>query len=351
MDDLITGIQQVGIGVTDAVKAMHYYKNNFGMNVKLFDDTAAATLMKKYTGDEKHRRHAILLLNMGGGGGFELWQFTDRAPQYPAREIQLGDLGIFGVKIKTPDVHAAYHYYKNIGGFTVSSLHTSPDGRNHFWVKDEYGNHFNITEGINCFKPVSGHCGGVSGAVICVKDMKKAIHFYAEVLGIDHEVYNNISPIADMPGNGDPSKKYHRVLLKKRTAAKGAFSRLLGDTEIELVQATEAVHTSIYKNRYWGDCGFIHLCFDVNDMDKLKSRSEQAGFPFSVDSKDSFCMESASGRFCYVEDPCGTLIELVETHRVPVFKKAGLYLDLKKRKSNKPLPDWMVSIMGFNKVK
>jgi hypothetical protein len=27
-------------------------------------------------------------------------------------------------------------------------------------------------------------------------------------------------------------------------------------------------------------------------------------------------MDNASGRFCYIEDPDGTLIELVETHKV-----------------------------------
>ena len=46
----------------------------------------------------------------------------------------------------------------------------------------------------------------------------------------------------------------------------------------------------------------------------------------------------------------GTLIELVETHKVPILKKIGWYLDLKKRKNNTPLPKWMIKLMGLSKV-
>ncbi len=62
-------------------------------------------------------------------------------------------------------------------------------------------------------------------------------------------------------------------------------------------------------------------------------------------------MGESGGRFAYVEDPDGTLIEMVETHKIPVLKKLGFYLNLKNRKSGKPLPNWMVNLMGLNKVK
>jgi hypothetical protein len=75
------------------------------------------------------------------------------------------------------------------------------------------------------------------------------------------------------------------------------------------------------------------------------------GYSFTIDSEDSFAMEHASGRFCYMEDPDGTLIELVETHKVPVLKKLGFYLNLKKRNLEKPLPDWMIKLLALSKVK
>ena len=62
-------------------------------------------------------------------------------------------------------------------------------------------------------------------------------------------------------------------------------------------------------------------------------------------------MGEAGGRFAYMEDPDGTLIELVETHKVPVLKKYGLYFNLKKRGIYKTLPDWMLNLLSLNKIK
>ena len=61
MQDIITGIQQVGIGVTDAQEAKLLYKQLFGMDVLIFDDRADATLMTrtlaaKYTNAEPYYR-------------------------------------------------------------------------------------------------------------------------------------------------------------------------------------------------------------------------------------------------------------------------------------------------------
>jgi hypothetical protein len=62
-------------------------------------------------------------------------------------------------------------------------------------------------------------------------------------------------------------------------------------------------------------------------------------------------MGEAAGRFSYIEDPDGTLIEFVETHKVPIMKKIGWYINLKKRNMLKPLPNWMISTIGWGKVK
>jgi hypothetical protein len=120
---------------------------------------------------------------------------------------------------------------------------------------------------------------------------------------------------------------------------------------IELVQARERRARRIFDGRFWGDLGFIHLCFDVTGMDALRAQCEARGFPFTVDSQGSFSMASAAGRFAYLEDPDGMLIELVETHRVPIVKKVGLYLDLRRRDARRPLPDWMLRLLGLGRVR
>ena len=71
-------------------------------------------------------------------------------------------------------------------------------------------------------------CGGVSGAVIGVADMDKALDFYKVLLGIDHVLYDITAPIADGPAETGNNKTYRRVLLSKATAGEGVFSKLLG---------------------------------------------------------------------------------------------------------------------------
>ena len=60
-----------------------------------------------------------------------------------------------------------------------------------------------------------------------------------------------------------------------------------------------------------------------------------------------FDMGDASGRFAYIEDPDGTLIELVETNKVPVVKKFGWFIDMKKRNPEKKLPKFLFRMMGL----
>jgi hypothetical protein len=105
--------------------------------------------------------------------------------------------------------------------------------------------------------------------------------------------------------------------------------------------------------------GFIHLCYDINGMKTLKDECDKFGCPFTVDSNPdayengsgSFDMGEASGHFTYTEDPDGALIEFVETHKMPVLKKIGWYLNLKKRNPEKPLPDWMLKTLSLNRKK
>jgi len=98
------------------------------------------------------------------------------------------------------------------------------------------------------------------------------------------------------------------------------------------------------------------LCYDIRGMDELRIFCESKGFPFTVDSKtshegNSFDMGEAAGHFSYLEDPDGTLIEFVETHKIPILKKLGWYLDLKNRDPHKPLPNWMLKTLRFSRVR
>ncbi|HXB11661.1 MAG TPA: VOC family protein [Bacteroidia bacterium] len=349
---MVTGVQQVGIGVSDLTTSWKWYRKWFGFDVPIFDDVAEAKLMIKYTGDEVHSRRAVLALNMQGGGGFEIWQYMSRKPQAAAFPILAGDIGINAVKIKSPDVSRSYQIMKSEGHVAISELVHSPDNSPAFYVKDETGNTFQFVESNESwFNLRSGHSGGSCGVIIGVTDMNKALDFYQTILGTSKIIYDQKGSWDGMLGLDTKQCTYRRVLLRKKYIPQGAFSELLGHIDIELVQCTGREVNKIYSNRYWGDLGFIHLCLDVFDMDALKTKLASKGYDFTIDSANSFDMGEAAGRFTYAEDPDGTLIEFVETHRVPVMKKLNLYFNLKNRKEDRPLPKWMVKCLALSRVK
>jgi len=61
--------------------------------------------------------------------------------------------------------------------------------------------------------------------------------------------------------------------------------------------------------------------------------------------------ESTKVHCTYVEDPDGTLIELIEVYKVPIIEKLGIYLNVEKRSPGKPLPDTMLKALKFMRIK
>ncbi len=346
--NFITGIQQIGIGTTDAYEAAKYYADLFGMQTLLFDDTAEAKLMMRYTGGKAYRRRAMLTMNMQGGGGFELWQFLDRTPAAPVQHIIPGDVGIYAIKIKCKDVHAAHSFFLGRADVTTTPVTARAGYKSQFFVTDAYHNTFNIVPAADMFATGTHVCGGVCGVVIGVTEIEKSLAFYKQFLGAEQQLFRATLSVYD---EGFPAGEVEIVRLFSTCGKSGAFCNLLGATDIELLELKQHQPKKITANRYWGDPGFIHVCFDVINMQALKELGATNGYHFTVDSEESFSMQKAGGRFCYVEDNNGTLIELVETHRVPVIKKLGLYFNLKKRLHKKPLPSRLVKLMGLNKLR
>jgi catechol 2,3-dioxygenase-like lactoylglutathione lyase family enzyme len=353
---VISGIQQMGIGVINVREAWKWYINQFGMDCRAFEDEAEAKLMLPYTGGEPRSRHAVLALNLQSGGGFEIWQYKGREPLKIKQEIMIGDLGIIACKIKAKNIEVTLGAFQKNGITVPVSTSQDPSGEKTFFMKDPYGNIFQIVEATGWFIDEKKNTGGAYGAVIGVSDIEKSRVVYSDILGYDEVIYDSIgifSDLANLPGGKNECR---RVLLKRSKPFAGPFSKLLGQSVIELISSTKKPGKKIYENRFWGDPGFIHICFDMRGMDELKNFCEGKGFPFTVDSKKShegksFDMGEAAGHFSYIEDPDGTLIEFVETHKMPVLKKFGLYFDLRKRDPEKSLPDWMVKTLKFSRAK
>ncbi len=353
MGKIICGIQQMGIGVPDVPGIWKWYRQMFGTDVRIFEEAAEAPLMVMYTGDKVQRRTATLAVSMEGGGGFEIWQYTSRNTEKPAFEIRTGDLGLFACRIKSRDVNSSFDFHKKNGVRILGELSKTPSGELHYFIEDPNGNIFNIVQGSAFFNNTKhkAKTGGVAGALIGVSDIDKSLTLYQKILGYDKVEYDESGSFECFGGLPGGNERYRKVLLSHSAVRVGPFAKIFGPTKIELVQALDRKPRKIFENRYWGDWGFIHLCFDVQGMDDLKKECEAAGFEFTVDSGETFDMGEAGGRFSYIEDPDGTWIEFVETHKVPILKKLGWYVDLKKRKAGKSLPKWMLKAMAMNRVK
>lgn len=347
-DFLISGIQQIGIGTKDFKASWNWYIEMFGADIRILEDDTVAERMLPYTGGKPQKRHACIAMNLQGGGGFEIWQYSLRKPEDCPFEIEVGDLGVFAAKLKCRDVKA-FHREISAKWEAVSEPELLPDGTPCFYVKDLYGNLFQIVERKDIYINQGKLTGGMAGAVIGVTDMEASMKFYSDILGYDiikSDTLGSFSASALVPG---ACRECRRVILAA-PKRKGALAELLGDSEIELVQALDYSPRKIYEGRYWGDPGFIQVCFDVTGMRALGAFCAEKGHPFTVDScpgGEVFDMGDASGHFTYIEDPDGTLIEFVETHKIPVVKKLGWFIDMKKRDPEKSLPKFLFRMMGL----
>lgn len=358
MSKIICGIQQIGIGVNDLYDAWRWYLKAFGVDIRIFEDDTVAELMLPYTGGQPQKRHAALAMNLDGGGGFEIWQYSGRTPQPPAQKPQLGDLGIFAAKIKCFDIDKAHQHLTNVEHNAISDIYDGPYGQKHFFVEDPRGNVFDVVENkTSWFRKPTKPTGSTYGAIIGVSDIDKALTVYKDILEFDKVIADETRTFEDLNTLNGGNGKFRRVVLTHSKPRTGAFSKLLDEGQIELVQAIDYAPKKIFENRFWGDLGFIHLCFDIRKMDELEKECIEKGHPFTVDSNannsegGSFDMGEAAGHFAYIEDPDGTLIEFVETQRLPIAKKFGIYLNLDKRGDEKPLPNWIIRMLSLKKVK
>lgn len=351
MQKVVSGLQQIGIGVSNFNEAWAWYRKYFGMDIRIFEESAAAELMLPFTGGKSRKRHAALAMNLQSGGGFEIWQYTDRTPEPPKFEVQIGDYGIFATKVKCKDVKATYEHFKKNNLDLVGDLITDPSGNDHFFIRDPYGNLFQLVNGSGWFKDEKRLTGGTCGCMIGVSDIEKSRVIYSDIIGYDEVVYDKEGQFEDFSSLPGGKHNFRRVLLKHSKPWKGGFCNLFGPSQIELISVKDRTAKKIFEDRYWGDLGFIHVCFDIVGMDYLRNECAEKGFSFAVDSSQSFDMGEAAGHFSYIEDPDGTLIEFVETHKVPIIKKLGLYFNLKKRNPEKALPDWLVRKISFLRVR
>ena len=346
---LIYGIQQIGVGVDDVEKGFEWYAKKLGADLCIFDDNNEATYMAKYMGGKPRPKRAILAMNSQGGSGYEIWQHTGRVPLKLETPLQIGDLGINIAKVKSWDVEASYKRLESLGVKILSSICAEPHGARGFYIMDPWDNILHIKEFDSWRNKKGIDVGGVFGATLGVSNIDKSLKLFSDVIGYDQIIYDETGTFEDLVGLPNGEGRFRRILLGHTDNRKGGFSPLLGRSEIELIQAIDYEPKKLFEGRYWGDIGYIHLCFDIKYMDLLVDECDAAGYPFKVLSSESFDMGDANGHWGYLEDNDNTLIEFVETHKVPLVKKINWNIELRGRDPHKPLPNWLLNAMAITK--
>ena len=344
----INGIQHLGIGTSDFKTNWKWLKSNFGFDIPMFDSIAKAELMAKYTNDISVNKRAAMILNIQGGCPIELIELLSEVPQAPNYEIQVGDLGIFAAKIKiSPSKFAdtLASYEKKEG----SILYEAPGNTRVTYLKSPDSLIFQLIEGDKEYLKGKYKTSGIGGCMIGVSDMEKSKEFYGYMGYHDviYQVEGKFHDLKDLPGG---TGTFKRCLLKKDVHISGGFSKLSGTSYIELFQALDRTPERIFKNRIWGDVGFVHLGMDVRNMSYVEEFLTSKGYPFTCDSSNGLHMGQTRVHCVYVEDPDGTLIELIEVYKIPIIEKLNLFLNVEKRSPEANLPDWLIKAMRFMRI-
>ncbi len=352
MSYTIHGIQHLGVGVPDHATAWQWYRKFFGLDVPFFDAEAEAHLMTIYTGGKVISKRAAMVLNLKGGCAMEIVCPSTFTARHADQKHQLGDLGIYTGFIKTPDVESTYQYYRNHGVNVISDLCAMPNGWQTFYLKDINGLIFQIIPAKDFYTKSRHITGGTAGCSIGVSDITKSIAFYG-ILGYDQLVYDKTETFDDWSNLEGGQGSFRRVLLCQSRPSGGGFSRLTGKTYIELVQdLSDRAPLKIYDDRYWGDVGFVHLGFDVRNMQALGEKLSEAGYGFTADTNDVLSMGESTKVHCtYTEDPDGTLIEMIEVYKIPIIERFGIHLNVEKRKPSQPYPDLMLKALKFARIR
>ena len=352
MSYTIHGIQHLGVGVPEHAPAWKWYRQFFGMDIPLFNDEAEAPLMTIYTEGKVISKRAAMVLNIKGGCAMEVVCPSTFKATHAKVDHQLGDLGIFIGQVKSPDVSKAFDFFKKNKADLVSDIKTTPYGWKTFYVKDINGLLWQIIPADDFYTNHPTVTGGTAGCSIGVSNMQKAIKFYS-LLGYDQVLFDETGNFDDWSEINGGKENYRRVLLTQQNPSGGGFSKLAGKSYIELVLDTsDRSAQKIYADRLWGDIGFVHLGFDVRNMQALGEKLAQEGHGFTCDTKDVLSMGESTKVHCtYCEDPDGTLIEMIEVYKIPIIEKLGLYLNVEKRLPSQPLPNWMLKAMKFARVK
>ena len=155
-------------------------------------------------------------------------------------------------KIKSRDVEAAFKQFQKPKSEYCWRIKRNIDGHKTFYLKDPYGNLYQVVHDEYIFKDEGRLTAGVVGATIGVTDIERSMTVYRDILGYDTILSDETGVFPDFEGLPSGKGRFRRRLLTHSKPRKGSFSELFGQSTIELVQALEWIPKKLYEGRYWG---------------------------------------------------------------------------------------------------
>lgn len=345
----VHGIQHIGVAVSQMERSLPFYRKVLGMDIPFFDSIQAAPLMQVFTRQEVVTKRASMVMNLKGGSAMEIIQATSFTPQAMPADFLLGDLGIFALHMRASSLPEAKIH---LGRLLIDFSDEVPDplGKGRVALKDPDGQFIFIVEDDQIYEPTTHPIGGVGGISIGVSDISAAKAFYA-LFGFDQVLYEATDVFADFASFPGGEQPLTRVILGTKTAAEGPFGAVIGCSKLELISTPNRKGQKIFRNRIWGDVGFVHIGLDVLDMKGLAARLAQNDIQFKCDSASALSMGKTQVHCAYVVDPDGILVELIEVYRIPIIEKLGLFINVHGRRASKHLPRWILKLLRFSRIK
>ena len=141
---------------------------------------------------------------------------------------------------------------------------------------------------------------GFNHSGLVVRDLDAMVEFYRDTLGLTvmREVESVAPPMGDQ--TGIPGARRTLVFLGKPEC----------EHALELVHYIEPPSPKGYLDRH--QTGATHICFNVDDLERLYPRLSRKGVRFVTPPILRDTPEGGKSGICYAQDPEGNWLEFIE---------------------------------------
>ena len=141
---------------------------------------------------------------------------------------------------------------------------------------------------------------GFNHSGFVVRDMDKMVRFYRDSLGLT--VIRESESIAPPEGDHTGIPGAHRALV--------FVGREGAEHVLELVHFIDPPSPEGHLER--NQLGAAHVCFNVEDLERLHSRLKAEGIEFVTEPKFRELPEGGRRGICYAKDPEGNWLEFIQ---------------------------------------